>query len=270
MTGDSKLRLVMGAGHNGSKWFATVLDAQAYIRADHEMRMTMCRMPWTKAHRYGPRDAVNAAYWKYIDHMFASGVDIYYDCNSWMPWEVPDIPIPIDRIVYLVRNPIVQLESLRTTVATWKRYDAASWEWNFWLRNWWSAANRYDLDVGITGFDDMSEFGKLCLMVAGNATMPSLLQDGYNHARVDVVKLESLVDDERFRELRRYVDMHPDDMRRWTARDINRHTTGDRSPETIWWSWTDEERETFNSLVAVPMRDLMYVAPDGVEPRRIH
>ncbi len=235
-----------GAGHCGTTWLSQVFGTQLDWVGFHELRYESLQTGWTNA-----RNKDSKPYWDRIrEELKTRNV---FDSNSWAPFELPLVNQvqQIDRVIYLVRNGIQQMHSLKTQSPVWSRQPITSYAYDGWLRDWWTVSEQ------TKPFDKMSRFERLCLLIQGHMFMPQyLLKQGLN---VVVYRLEDLTND--VDTLTQLVPLDPDVLRDWQARDINRKVEGDRTPSKLWRSWTAAERATFMDMCRPAMIQYGYVMP---------
>jgi hypothetical protein len=251
----STLILIAGSGHCGTRWLASVLDAQPGVTFYHELRPKMTQTAWFTLADKAPSDQVYGEYWEHIREGLEQ-VNIG-DANSWAPWQLPDVArIANVKVLYLVRNGIQQLYSLSMCSDVWRAHPFSMPAYNVWLRALWQAMNTPGPD-----YDDLSRWERLCLLVQANAIMPVQLAQ---QMELELVRLEDLTTD---------VDvlqaiapgLSRETCREWQAKDINRKVNGDRSPAAIWAKWSADQRETFHRMCGGTMSMLGYEIPDGKE-----
>lgn len=248
-----KFNVIAGVGHCGTMWLSRVLDEATDTRWFHELRLQRGG-PWLDTLRYGPGDRQYDAYWSAIRKHLKSG-DVG-DANSWPPVLLPDVNEvqPIDRIIYMRRNPIQQLHSLATRSYVWSQQRLPG------------IVEKYLNDLRLRGtvfaglslpdLASMTRWERLCLLVASNYFMPDWLR---RHAfSVKVVSLNTLTTD--IGALQALAPrLSEDAVRRWQMTDVNRKVTGDRSPDALWAKWTDEQKAGFERVVAPAMAQMELV-----------
>lgn len=236
-----EFEVIASSGHCGTKWLAQVLDAGTDSKWYHELRLQTCGS-WVEAMQHKVDGEFFNEYWLTI------GVDIFKlgkvgDSNSWPPFRLPEVNErrKIDRVIYLTRNPVLQLHSLAYYSYVWHRPE----------QDWPAGARRYLIDMMKAGGykpppSRLSRWEKLCILVAANDFMPGWLwKQGFN---VSVYTLEELTTQVSVL-MGLAPKLTPDEARAWQQRDINRKVSGERNPDAIWASWTDEQREAFNRIV---------------------
>lgn len=233
-----KFEVIAGSGHCGTMWLSKVLNAATDTSWHHEKRRMVG--PWLDQIEYGVGATTFDPYWWWMKNELILGN--VGDSNSWLPPLLPQVDdiVPIDRVIYLTRNPIQQLHSLDT-----KSY--------VWSHNVWPAiADGYLYSLRLIGVDryrpweEWTRWEKLCLLVAANDFMPDWLRErGLN---VQVYSLEELTGSVDALQKLAAVLSH-EEARRWQKRDVNRKVYGPRDPETLWGKWTDEQRDGFRRVV---------------------
>lgn len=247
--------LVVCAGHCGSKWLATVLGAQPDVTAYHELRQRMGPGPWHEALQYEPEDSANAAYFTRVGRELEQG-DVW-DSGGWGLHEVLSVNdlLPIHRIVYLIRHPILQLHSMWWGSGVWREFPLEHYVFEEWLWALWEICPR------LPDYADRTRWGKTCTAVAANAYGPDHLRRfGFD---VEMITLESLVTDTAVVHALA-PRLAPDAIRFFQQCDINRKIDGDRSPDTLWASWTAAMRAEFTDICDDVMDRYGYAWPDEV------
>ncbi len=238
--------VVAGAGHCGTTWLGALFSAIPGWIGFHELRQRSLQIEWTNAHTEDPKP-----YWDRIKEELRTRNVL--DSNSWAPFELSLVQQvqSIDRVIYLVRNGIQQLHSLKTQSPVWSEQAVTSYAYDGWLRDWWKASEQEK------PFESMTRFERLCLLIQGHTYMPEyLIKQGLN---VVTYRMEDLTND--VDTLTQLVPLAPDVLRDWQARDINRKVEGDRTPSTLWRSWTANERATFMDMCRPAMMQYGYEIP---------
>lgn len=232
--------VIASSGHCGTKWLAQVLDAGTDSKWYHELRLEMCGS-WVESMGYGLYHKFHKKYWIVLPALIARHYYHMGDSNSWPPFRLPEINQFqfIDRVIYLTRNPILQLHSLATRSYVWRQ------------EHWPPGAILYlEQFHKIGGYErplsDMTRWEKLCILVAANQFMPAWLYE--QGLTVYQTSLEELTTD-----VNALMALAPKltegEARAWQQRDINRKVSGERNPDAIWASWTDEQRQAFSEIV---------------------
>ena len=233
---------------------ATVLDAQEGIEAHHELKTKLSRMGWPTWIRY--EHAAGAAskrydpYWRFIERE-REHCEILVDSNSWVPTGIPDAEAyGIDRIIFVVRNGIPQLESLIAHSGTWSRAPVDHYALAGYLRGYWGLLGEPD-----PPWSDWTRWERLCVMWAGSAMLPILWD-----YLADTYTFEALTRGDAMRDV--LPNMTGDEIKRWQQQDINRKTRGSREPADIWQRWAPEKREAFVRICGEAMAAYGYEIPD--------
>ncbi len=237
--------VIASSGHAGTSWLATVLDDQPDTTWYQHFREEMTDKPWEVLDLLSPDDGIFNNYWRWIRGELNLG-DVG-DANSWPPHLLLAVNevVPIDRVIYLTRNGVQQLNSLTTTSPALKRDplpEAAEAK----------LAALYDIAPFVPDkpYGQWTRFGHLCLMVAANEFMPTYLR--LHGLTVDVYSLEELTTNlDTLRELAPGLDDAT--LEKWQKKDINRKTEGGRAPSTLWRKWEPEQREAYKLIVGSPV-----------------
>ena len=233
--------VIASSGHCGTKWLAAVLDSQPGSTWYHHFRHEMTNAPWELLDLRHPTDPFFEPYWRWIRGELVHN-DVG-DANSWPPHLILKVNEhqPIDRIIYLTRNGIQQLNSLLTTSPAFMRDPMPE------------AAQVKLRSLGeIGGYGEIinwPQFAQLCLLVAANYFMPDWLRGrGLN---VLVYSLEELTTDvNKLKELA--PGLTKKQLKEWQKQDINRKVMGDRDPATLWGKMTDDQKATYSEIVGDP------------------
>lgn len=240
----SAFNVIAASGHCGTTWLAKVLDSQPGVTWYHHFREEMTGESWEVLDLKSPDDKMYDQYWRWVKgHLMQGDVG---DSNSWPPHLLPavDRKMPIQRVIYLTRNKVQQLNSLITTSPAYNKGP---------LHPLSSAAKAklkilFDIapEVPKKEFYLMEHYEKLCLMVAANDFMPDWLRQ--HGLAVDVYSLEELTKDvDVLAQLAPGLD--EETLTRWQRKDINRKTTGGRAESTIWRKWPKELKEAYRAVI---------------------
>ena len=246
--------LVVGIGHCASTWMAAVLDSREGIQAHHELKTKLSRMGWPTWLAYEQGDGAASArydpYWRFIEQE-RKHCEILVDSNSWVPTGLPDAArYDIDRMIFVVRNGIPQLESLSTHSGTWSRAALDHYALDGYLRGYWELLGEPDPPWAGWG-----RWERMCAMWTGSAMLPI-----WRDYLADTYSFEGLTRGSALQEL--IPDITDDEIQRWQRRDINRKTQGSREPARIWQRWTPEKREAFVRICGEAMAACGYEIPD--------
>jgi hypothetical protein len=245
--------VIAGSGHCGSTWLASVLDSQIGVTFYHHFREEMTGKPWELLDLKSPDDPLFLQYWRWIGGDIEGGPT--GDANSWPPHLLPAVNEvrPIDRVIYLTRNGIQQLNSLATTSPALSR-DPMPVVAEVKLKTLFDIALTipkiyHRPNIPSKPYEEWSRFEKLCLMILANEFMPDWLRD--NGLNVVVYDLGLLLSDVGILGgLAPRLDKQT--LEEWQRNDINRKTEGGRAPSTIWRKWSPEQRAAYRSIVGVP------------------
>jgi hypothetical protein len=204
----------------------------------------MTGKPWEVLDLLKPTDKEFNQYWRWMRGEI--GIGNTGDSNSWPPHLILEANevMPIDRVIYLVRNGLPQLNSLITTspaLSSDPLPKAAEAK----------LAALYEIapDVPDKPYSEWTRHERLCLMIAANDFMPDYLRS--HGLTVEVYSLEELTTDlDTLRELAPGLD--DETLEKWQQTDINRKTEGGRAPSTIWRKWSAEQRRAYRDVVGYP------------------
>ena len=256
--------LIAGVGHCGTQWLASFLERpDEGIVCWHEQKFRVVPylkdLPsgWMAGLEYELSHGVDSQYDDYIEYIKAvqQDVAIVGDSHSWEPCVIPNLAarLPVDRIVFLVRNGIQNVHSLYYHNTHLRR---DSWFYEVYLR---SQAAVLELS-----WDDLDDWGKWCAWWATNAASPKFLADV---AAVETVKFEKLLAEPEAligltKSLQKLARPTTREARQHAGYDMNRKIEGDRTPERLWQTWTDAQRETFKVICGPAMKEFGYEIPD--------
>lgn len=254
----SEFWLVAGAGHCGTQWLSRVVDAVPGWKGYHELRHSLVGMAWHNSAGFPADVDIHSEYWDKMKEELQQ--DNILDSNSWAPFEIPLVNAirHVDRVIYLVRNGIQQLHSLKNKSHVWAKQPRDSYAYDVWLRQWWRVGNPGQLWPR-ENYDRMTRFERLCVFIQAHTFAPDWLRA--KGLPVEVYRLEDLTTDVDV--LQQVANLPAEVLRGWQRADINRKVDGDRTPATLWNSWTEAERDTFLYLCTRAMRQYSYEVPAG-------
>jgi hypothetical protein len=236
--------VIVSSGHAGTTWLATVLDDQPGESWHQHFREEMTDKPWEVLDLLKPTDKIFDQYWRWMRGEINVGNT--GDANSWPPHLILEVNkvLPIDRVVYLTRNGVQQLNSLITTSPALKKDPLPVAAEDKLL-----ALYKIAPDVPDKLYAEWTRHERLCLMIAANDFMPDYLRG--HGLTVDIYNLEDLITDlDTLRELAPGLDDAT--LEKWQQTDINRKTEGGRAPSTIWRKWSAEQRRAYRDIVGSP------------------
>lgn len=123
-------QVVASSGHCGTMWLAHVLNHVPGQSWSHEERSRATGgLPWQTLDRHLPSDLIFVPYWQSIRDRLEN-FEVVGDSNGWPPEMLPAVNqvVPIERVIYLTRNPEAQLESLLTASPVWSVWRAGNRE----------------------------------------------------------------------------------------------------------------------------------------------
>lgn len=243
-------------GHCGTRWLATLLHRpEEGVVFWHEKLQKMFGT-WKRPSRLERRLGLgHGAFDPYFTGVARQLKDhrVVGDIGSWQARSIPAAAqrIEIDRIIYLVRNGIPQIQSRSHSYRKQGLFDVfARLQWQ---------------DFGKPFFDDwsqMTSWQKWCLEWWASIENISWLKDAMPHVPQQVYRFEDLVGDvEVLADLVQSMGLPRRKLRKWQRRDINRHLKGDRSPRAIWRKWSAEQREVFQAFCGGNMGKMGYEVP---------
>lgn len=201
-------QVIASMGHCATTWLAGVLDLVPGQNWTHEARRTVTGMSWQEAYDYPPDSPALDSYWHSIRARMMEH-DIVGDSNSWPPELLPAVNavMPIDRVIYMTRDPEAQLHSIVTTSPVWSKTPLHP-----------IAARRLDLFAELTG-----ELPTVELMVAMNEFFPDWLRG--HGLTVDVYSMETLTTNTAA--LRRLAPLPPKVLRQLQSVRVNQKVFND-------------------------------------------
>ena len=259
----SQFVIVGGIGHCGTKWLAQLLDRQDQgVIFYHQYKYTLTALSWDSwlimKHE---QPLAMAEYLEPYCELMQGQMRKYRvvgDAISWMPLSIPDIDkaIHIDRIVYLVRNGIPQLNSIWHR-SQFGRNPPDSWMFTDYMKRYWGLMGRPYKKK----WNNWTQWEKACLWWATNAFMPGWLKMQLPEAQIDVYRLEDLVGD--VSTLTSLVqtfglEIPEGDLIAYQGKDVNRKIQESHDPKVIWQAWHKEWREAFVSICWPGMAQLGY------------
>jgi hypothetical protein len=255
--------LIAGVGHCGTQWLASFLnrpDEGMVCRHEQKFRVTpwLKAMPyaWFPAIQYEIEHGVDERYDAYIEYIKEAqqNVAVVGDSHAWEPFIIPKLQerLSIDRIIFMVRNGVQNVHSLYYHNSQFGRQ---SWFYETYLR---LHADLLDIPWG-----DLDDWGKWCVWWATNVRTPEVLaQTG----PVETVKFETLLADadaliRLTKSLQSLARPTTREAQQHAGVDLNRKIEGDRSPDYLWRTWTDHQRQTFKQLCGAAMEHFSYDMP---------
>jgi len=262
---------IAGMSRCGSKWLANVLDDPIRgVKFTHELASPdngiITNFWWDGRQRHALQYGVGsfAAYWRILRDLLAN-FRVVGDAISWVPLLVPDMheQVPVRKVIYLVRNGIQQVHSLWNNTS-WRYYHNANdtnendvrWNYEYMLHRYWDMLSRPGQD-----WHEWSEWERICLMWQANTVVTKWLNDLIPGVYVGVHRLEDLIGDiSALRRLVENVGLQLDDgeLVSWQEYDMNRLTKGDRSPATLYASWTLDQQNAFDRICGSGMEEYGY------------
>jgi|GEM_PF-4445006 len=259
-----KFFLITGVGHCGTAWLANVLHRpDDGLVCYHEYKNHIVDINWKESLQYEFNSGVGDLFDRYWAFMNEQLRRYHYvgDSNSWTMYMLPKVAAKLepDRIIYLVRNGIQNVHSAFQNNRSIPRTD---WLYTHFFRRYWELLDRPGGDWDI--YDDWACW---CFWWQLNHTMPTWLANQLGPEKVVVYKFEDLLQDTDVL-LRLIQQLHPSnlsisgkELKLAQQTDINRKVQGDRSSETLWSSWTDEQRAVFIRICGPGMKHYNYPIP---------
>lgn len=260
----SQFVIVGGIGHCGTKWLAQLLDQQGIIFY-HQYKHTMTSRSWDSwLEMEHERPLALAEYLEPYCELMRGQMRKYRivgDAASWMPLGIPGIDkaIHIDRIVYLIRNGIPQLNSIWHT----SQFGTApndSWLLANYMKRYWVLAGKPYKKKWAA----WTPWEKVCLWWATNTFMPEWLKEQLPEAQIDTYRLEDLTGDIRVLTglVRSFgLKLPRRKLVAYQGRDVNRKIYNSRDPATVWEAWHKGWRAAFRAICGEGMAQLGYEIP---------
>lgn len=263
----SQFVIIGGIGHCGTKWLAQLLDQQAQgVLFYHEYKLSMSPKSWDDwLEMEHEQPLAMAEYLElYVEAMQGQmrKYRIVGDANSWVPLSIPNVHqhIRVDRIVYLVRNGIPQLNSIWYR-SQFGRRPVDSWMFVNYMRRYWVLAGKSYKER----WADWTQREKACLWWATNAFMPDWLKTQLPETQIDTYRLEDLTGDIQMLTglVRSFgLEITQDELIAYQGKDVNRKIHDSRDPATVWEAWYEEWREVFETICGEGMAQLGYQIPE--------
>jgi len=255
--------VVTGIGHAATKWLAELLHRpRRNVVAYHEPLMDLVpkeKNRWANARRLEMDEGAECPpkYRKFVEREIDQH-RIAIDVISWLPLATITVLnkwFDANRTIFIVRHGVPQLHSI-STKSLWGQYNAGDFLYAEYLRCYWELIGAPGKDWG-----KWTRWEMLCLWWSTNVFVPDMAT---RYGQVEVCRMEDLTQDTAcLKSLCHTFELNVsiDELVELQGKDINRKVDGDRTPETLWDTWTQEQRSAFRRICGPGMEELGYDVP---------
>jgi len=242
--------LITGIGHCGTGWMRAVLhNPLDRMVCYHEHKVKILPLNWVEALQYEMGSGVGSMYDPYFRFMRdkLERYDVVGDSGSWTMAMVPEVDkrLHIDYVIHIVRNGIQNIHSF--------------YEWNKeYTRDMWVFTDYLPWYKEVMGSsDDISGYTPWeywCWAWAEqNLKMPRWMGDRLGDERVRAYRFEDLLSNvdalaNLIEGINPNIVVDKNILKDIQETDVNRKIEGKRSPEFLFDSWTEEQRESFERI----------------------
>jgi len=233
--------LVVAGGHCGTRWLANTLHRPEEGVVFYHERKNRLMGGWSRPWRIELASGLgHSAFKTYFDTVGKElkRYRIVGDSVSWLPSSVPNVNevVPVNRIIVLVRNGILQVRSKSSCHGMGGHIEAC-------IHDTWE---RFDKPFG--DWANMTDWEKWCFDWWSNYAYADWLRKQLPDTPQEILRLEDLTSDAECLELLfASFKLSRKDIATYQKKRVNPHVPP-LTPERVWQRWSSAQKEAYRRI----------------------